>query len=141
MQALIRQLGLVKFDDCFITFCPERAVVAVDPPAYPAANCIPSLDTPLPALDATKGPFYHVKTASDILPALAKGDPPGAMLDINTWLGPSAAARAARMRYMASTKIAAHSAITIAAVLCVLAAVAAAALRSTLRAVRKERRA
>lgn len=139
MQALVRQLGLVKFDDCFITFCPDREVKWVDPPTYPAGNCIPAPGVPVPALDATKGPFWHVRDASDILPKMLIGDPRGAVFDYNTWIGTSSQARAARMRYIASTHVAAHSTASFAVVLSLIALLAGLALRTTLRAVRKKR--
>lgn len=96
VQALLRQVGFVKFDDCFIAFCPDRRVLHVDPPSYPASNCIPGLNETLNPLDATQGPLLHACHAEDILPALLRGDNPVLSLNATPWNPNGAEARAAR---------------------------------------------
>eukprot|EP00892_Ulva_mutabilis_P005950 jgi/Ulvmu1/3727/UM172_0005.1 len=73
--ALTRQLSLVKFDDCFISTCPDRRVLPEHPPTYPAF-CLPSAEQPMPYLDAFRGRWPEAGGATaDILPALTRGDP------------------------------------------------------------------
>lgn len=74
MQAVTRQLSLVKFDDCFITTCPDRPVLPENPPTYPAF-CLPDAESPMPYLNAFRGPWRDVGNATaDIKPALSRGD-------------------------------------------------------------------
>lgn len=96
VQALLRQVGFVKFDDCFIAFCPDRRVLSVDPPSYPASNCIPALNATLNPLDATQGPLLHACHAEEILPALLRGDNPVTSLNATPWNPNGVEARAAR---------------------------------------------
>eukprot|EP00892_Ulva_mutabilis_P012789 jgi/Ulvmu1/9883/UM057_0039.1 len=139
-RALLRQVGLVKFDDCFIAFCPDRPVLPIDVPTYPAPNCIPPLDAPLTALDATKGPLRGIETAPDILPALLAGDDPNPTFDLATWLGQSATARAAQVRRMAEDHVAVHHPAGLALLLLLSMAAVAMSARATLNAVRRKQR-
>eukprot|EP00892_Ulva_mutabilis_P005427 jgi/Ulvmu1/3256/UM151_0004.1 len=143
-RALLRQVGLVKFDDCYIAFCPDRPVLPIDAPTYPAPNCIPALDAPLTALDATQGPLRGVVAAGDILPALIKGDDPATSFNQTIWVSESAAARtagAAEVPLMAGGRVAGHLSHS-QAVLLLLAAVVVVAMsaRATLHAVRRKMR-
>lgn len=73
LQALVRQLGFVKFDDCFVATCPDRSVLPVDPPSYPA-SCIPTGNDTIGDLNALVGVLRRANTTRDILPALRAGD-------------------------------------------------------------------
>jgi hypothetical protein len=45
------QLALVKFDDCYVSLCPDGEIKHVDPPSY-NATCIADATARLPAVDA-----------------------------------------------------------------------------------------
>lgn len=68
---------MVKFDNCFISTCPRRAVLPEDPPTYPA-SCLPGADDSMPFLNGMRGRWEVAAgtgAADAIRAAFEHGDP------------------------------------------------------------------